>query len=161
MPRSPGDPRGWTSLDQYLTTLDAQLRRLGNYFVERSDLSITATGEHRFQLRGRIYCQYGLFVDVTEVLVIDDLHRVRCTRYKYHAGFAGEVSRSVFRYDNAHVYAREGHQDAYHKHRFNYSTWEEIAPPIWIGRDDWPTLAEVIDELYDWWQEVGRFLQLE
>jgi hypothetical protein len=56
------------------------------------------------------------------------------------------------RYDNDHTYEREGHPDAFHKHIFSDRTWRETEV-VHIGRDSFPTLAEAIDELYQWWLE--------
>jgi len=148
----PGDRHGWNSLDGYLTIHDAQLRRLGEYFIDQADLAITFDDEDHLRIADRNHCQNGLFIDVTKVLRINERGQVRCEIYKYHAGMSGSTNRSIFRHDNAHVYAREGHLDAFHRHRFDDVTGNEIAPPVWIGRDNWPTLAEAVDELYEWCQ---------
>ncbi len=109
-------------------------------------------------MEGRIWCRHGLFVDVRNVLEINERRPVRGKLYKYHAALDGPSHRPIFRYDNSHTYLREGHPDAFHKHRFDHQTWEEVRPPEWIGYDNWPTLADVIEELYDWWQKTGQFL---
>jgi hypothetical protein len=62
--------------------------------------------------------------------------------------------------DNAHRYAREGHGDEHHRHRYDVATWDEIEPPEWIGRDRWPHPHEVTEELRDWWEAVGQCLGL-
>lgn len=51
---------------------------------------------------------------------------------------------------NDHVYAREGRPDAFHKHVFSKRSWRETSVEH-IGREQLPTLLEVIDELHDWW----------
>jgi len=155
-----GNRRGWTSLDHYLGIHDAQLARLGTYFVEDHDLQVELTAPDRVTIAGRIRCQHGLFVDVRKVLELNDRQQVRGLAYKYHAGIVGSDPRPIFRYDNAHTYAREGHPDAFHRHRYDHRSWQEIAPPEWIGDEQWPTLAEAIEELHDWWLEVGQFLEL-
>ena len=76
--------------------------------------------------------------------------RVRGVFYRYQAQFADPPLRQIFRYDNAHIYTHEAHPDAFHKHVFNDRTWKEIDVEH-VGREKFPTLLEVIDELYDWW----------
>jgi hypothetical protein len=82
-------------------------------------------------------------------------------RYTYHAGIEGSASRSIFRYDNAHTYVREGHPDTHHKHTFDHSTWTEKAPPEWIGEERWPHLGDVLAELRQWWETTGQHLDLD
>lgn len=153
-----GERHGWNSLDHYLAIHDAQLARLSTYVVEDHDLQVELTAPDRVVIAGRLRCRHGLFVDVREVLELNERQQVRGLAYKYHAGIAGPEPRPIFRYDNAHTYAREGHPDAFHCHRYDHRSWQEITPPEWIGRDRWPTLAQVVDELDAWWSEVGQFL---
>lgn len=153
-----GDRHGWNSLDHYLTIHSAQLERLGTFFVEDDSTEIYLIAEGTLRITGRIWCKGNTFLDVTKTLEINERNQVRTLYYKYHAGILlGGDTKSIFRYDNAHTYAREGHADAHHKHRYDYSTWEEIRPAEWVGYDHWPTLADVLEELYAWWQEIGRF----
>lgn len=153
-----GDPHGWNPLQNYLTIHQTQLDRLRAYFVEEDSLAIAWLDERTLKIEGRIRCQHGIFLDVRKVLEADDQGRVRTIRYRYHAGFEGPRDRPIFRYDNAHPH--QGHADPHHKHCVDYATWTEIAPPQWIGYDRWPTLAQVLDELDEWWHETGRFLDL-
>jgi hypothetical protein len=164
-PRRP-DPHGWNTLDNYLKTHFGHLDRLE---VAGDILGDTLTyewiGPHEFHIRGRIICRGGLFVDVDKHLETNHaeptrVEKVRTVSYSYHAGLIGEDDRCVFRYDNAHRYAREGHEDAHHKHRFDPTTWQEIAPPEWIGGHRWPHLNEVIDELLAWWDTTAKDLGL-
>lgn len=111
-----------------------------------------------FVIEGRLICKGGLFIKVQKLIERNNRNQVRTFRYSYHAGLEGDADRSIFRYDNAHTYVREGHADEHHKHRFDYATWGEIAPPQWVGVHNWPTLTDVIEELYEWWQENGQFL---
>lgn len=39
-------------------------------------------------------------------------------------------------------------------------TGDPVGPPAWTGADRWPTLAQVLDELHEWWHETGQFLRL-
>lgn len=109
---------------------------------------------------GRLVCRHGLFVEIDKKLQVNQHGQARTTRYDYHAGVLGLDDRPIFRYDNAHTYAREGHPDAHHRHRFDHVTWEEIEPPEWVGYDRWPHLDEVVRELMTWWKTTGGHLDL-
>ena len=63
---------------------------------------------------------------------------------------AARPLRQIFRYDNDHIYTRERYPDAFHKHVFSSRTWKEIEV-VHVGRENSPTLLEVIDELHAWW----------
>ncbi len=41
---------------------------------------------------------------------------------------------------------------------FDPFTWEEIGRPIWVDRDQWPHLGDIIEELREWWETTGRHL---
>lgn len=74
---------------------------------------------------------------------------VRTVEYSYHAlRRAGEEAISLFRYDNVHPKA--GHPDRHHRHSYDERGLER-EPPLPIGAARWPTLGEVIKELYEWW----------
>jgi hypothetical protein len=105
----------------------------------------------------------NLFIDVETHLILRTTkgrRQVRIDKYAFHAGVGGVQDRSVFRYDNFHVYSREGHPDAHHKHIFDHSTWRERTPPEWIGEDRWPHLSDVLEELRQWWESTGQHLDL-
>ncbi len=160
VPPKAGNRHGWNSLDHYLTIHHAQLKRLGEFFVEDDCLQIQLTDEGTLRIEGLIWCKDDIFLDVNKTLEINERNQVRTVYYKYHAGIQldGET-KSIFRYDNAHVYTKEGHADAHHKHCYNHMSGEEIRPPEWIGHDRWPTLTEVLEELHEWWQEAGQFIR--
>jgi Family of unknown function (DUF6516) len=162
--RDRGDPHDWNWLDSYLLIHDSYMQQyIDDGFVVDHDVKATLLGDppRLLVLRGRIRCQHGLFLDVLKELSIE--HRsgkmyVRTEQYNYHAGIEGERDRAIFRYDNAHPHP--GHDDPHHKHWFDYTTWESIEPPEWIGRDNWPHLSDVLEELQGWY-ERGQFLNLE
>lgn len=132
-------------------------------FLLADSLSVRRLRADRLLIEGRIQCKGGLFINVEKFLavrVVGGRRQVRTVRYTYRAGVEGSQDRPVFRYDNFHAYSREGHPDAHHKHRFDYTTWREIAPPEWIGEDKWPHLSDVIEELRRWWETTGRHLDL-
>lgn len=54
----------------------------------------------------------------------------------------------ILRYDNAHDYP--DHPDAFHKHLFGAAG--KPAGVQRIGQDQFPTLRQVIDEVFDWWK---------
>src|SRR5690606_41520456 len=97
--------------------------------------------------------QGNLVIQCDKTLERNERNQIRGLRYSYQAQFASPPLRQIFRYDNSHVYVEEGHEDAFHKHQFSFRTWKEIEPPVWIGRQNWPELSKVIDELYEWWIE--------
>jgi hypothetical protein len=110
-------------------------------------------------IEGRLTCIHGLFVDIEKHLDVM-AHGGRAWVWlgdcKYHAGIEGGAPQQIFRYDTTHPYP--DHNDKYHKHRFNHTTWEEAGTPEWIGRSDWPHLSEVLEELRVWWRNIGRHL---
>lgn len=158
-------PHGWNSLDNFLKVHDAHLARL----TEAGDIMGHSLDERwaeptEYRIHGRVLCRGGLFVDVDKHLQTNHMVRparaakVRTFRYSYHAGLVGASDRCVFRYDNAHPYLLEGHEDAHHKHRFDHTTWREIESPEWIGAHRWPHLDQVISELLTWWDTQARDL---
>jgi hypothetical protein len=155
---------GWNSFDNYFSTHDAQLKRLGEFFVEEQGdcLMPQLIDAYTLQIVGTIWCHSNIFLNVNKVLEINERNQVRTIRYSYHAGvIVGGVTKNIFRYDNAHEFTREGHLDAHHKHLYSWETNQQTGAPEWIGEAKWPTLSEVLYELYDWWQETGKFLSLD
>lgn len=128
------------------------------YFITSDELDISVNDETSLIVVGRVWCEHETFVDVRQILALNSLGQTRVVNYSYHAGLVGVRSRSVFRYDNAHTYAREMHPDAHHKHRYDPVTWEEIRPPVWIGVDHRPHIWDVIAELHGWWLDVGQYV---
>jgi hypothetical protein len=152
----PGDPHGWNDLDNYLNVHDAWLRQFHGYFLLENRLTLDVLGPATLVIRGRLHFVGDLFIDVDKTLEINALNQVRTVRYSYHAGIAGRADRPIFRYDNAHPHP--GHIDEHHKHLFDLQTWREIKPPVCVTRAGWPTLGQVIEELFEWWEETGQFL---
>lgn len=114
-------------------------------------------------VEGRIHCRHGIFLDVYKLLDIDSKQQVSGRIYSYQACIQTDAGiRHIFRYDNADQKIREGHPDAFHMHRH-----DPLAPVqtdlelIWIGQEDWPTLAEVLVKLQEWWHETGQYLQFD
>jgi hypothetical protein len=160
-----GDRHGWNSIENYLHVHD---RRISDFmaegFVRHDGLVREWLEADTIVITGRIHCAHGLFVDVEKYLAVRKLRsgglQVKTESYSYHAGIEGTRERSLFRYDNAHVYTRERHLDAHHKHRFDHRNWREIVPPQWVGQERWPHLSEVLEELRIWWETTGCHLDL-
>jgi hypothetical protein len=150
-----GDRHGWNDLQHYLDIHESVLARYEPYFLLENHLEYLLTDEATLLIRGRLNFVGNLFLEVSKTLAISDRNQVRTIRYKYHAGLAGPDNRPLFRYDNAHPYSH--HPDEHHRHCFSHETWQEDFPPKWVGREACPTLGDVIAELEEWWQEIGRF----
>jgi len=155
-----GDPHGWNALQNYLKVHHGYLDFLRDVFVEDDELEYGFLAADLFEIRGRIKCKHGLFMDVDKTLEVNEDNQVRTIKYSYHAGIEGDQDRSIFRYDNAHRYTREGHDDEHHRHRYDCLNWQEIEPPEWIGQNRWPHLSQVIEELQEWWINTGQYLDL-
>lgn len=123
---------------------------LESYFVEHHTLEFIVINLRILLLKGSVFCHGGLVLHVTKILDRNTRNQVKGSRYRYQAQFADSPLRQIFRYDNDHVYERERHADAFHKHPFSDRTWKECEPPTWIGYESWPVLKEVLDELYEW-----------
>lgn len=107
--------------------------------------------------RGVLRCTAGIEIHVEKV---QDLRRlggrptVRTLLYNYHVLQrlpGGE--RNLLRYDNAH--AHPGHPDTHHRHDYEESGYVRVRHLTECGWEpgDWPTLGNVIEEIYDWWQD--------
>ena len=141
----------WQALDRCLSMDDRGIDVACSYFVVDPGMIIPSTiSSTDVRLKGRLSCHGGLVLHADIVLERDVRDRVRGLIYRYQTQFADLPRRRVLRCDNDHVYAREGHPDAFHKHVFSMRTWKEINV-VHIGRDRFPNLLEVIDELYAWW----------
>lgn len=146
-------------VDRFFTIHEESLRLLESWAIISNELgTIVDIDAGRIIIRGELRCQgdISLFVDMQ--LVVDKNRKVREKSFSYQAQMAALRIRQTFRYDNAHQYIFKGHPDAFHKHVWNYETWQEIEPSAWIGRYHWPTLAQVVEEVWDWWQVIGQHL---
>jgi hypothetical protein len=103
---------------------------------------------------GEISCLGGIVLRVEKCLGIvegqgmDAL--IQTAWYSYNASVRGAYN--IFRYDNQDedFSFRPGHQDAHHKHLFDWQTGDETGLE-WIGSEAWPTLGQVIEELHQWY----------
>ena len=147
----PSSQHEWQTLARCLSIHDRWIETACSYFVDHPDLVVPSrltTDEVR--IAGDLFCKGGLLLHVDISLERDTYDKVRGLFYRYQAQFAEPPLRQIFRYDNDHTYEREGHPDAFHKHVFSDRTWREVEV-VHVGRERFPTLMEVIDELYGWW----------
>lgn len=161
----PASRHDWNELGNYLLIHERRVQAfVDEEFVLSDGLTVHIIRNRQKRpaavtIKGRLICAHSLFVDTEQDLDImerDGRTWVRLSDCKYHAGIAGETQRTVFRYDTSHPYP--GHEDNYHKHQFDPTTWREIGKPIWIGRGAWPHLSEVLEELQAWWRTTGQHL---
>lgn len=150
------DPPERLNLDRFSTIHSATLREF-DHLIEQDTISIRSDTDE-VVVAGRLSCLGGVYLDVAIALTVDARERVEILRYTYHAGISDPRGRPIFRYDNAHTYAREGHPDPHHKHRFDLVTGDEIEPPEWIGEANRPTLHSVLTELEKWCLEHQQLL---
>lgn len=161
------DRHGWNEYENYIIRLERQVRDFSEAgFVHSSsvgDLTSRSRRDHAPELvfSGRLSCADSLYIDVEETFeVMTRAGRpwIRMVGSKFQAGISGPGPRIIFRYDNAHSYP--GHPDAFHKHQFDPATWQQADWPVWIGRAQWPSLGDVLEELRQWWEDTGQFLDL-
>lgn len=141
----------WSSLDRYLALIDRAVERACSYFITEPNLfGPNAATPRILRIHGDLFCQGDLVIHMDNYIRVNDDNQVRGAVYRYQAQFTNIPLRQIFRYDNSHTYTHEAHPDAFHKHVFNDRTWKEAGVEH-VGRERFPTLLEVIDELYDWW----------
>lgn len=94
-----------------------------------------------------LFCPYVL----DDQALPDDTTIVQTCWYSYNASVRG--FGNIFRYDNQDDdYLRSGHLDEHHRHIFNWKTGQEGEnSPVWIGRQKWKTLGDVLQELETWY----------
>ncbi len=154
----PGENHGWMRLDRYLAIHQSCMDQVEDYFVVDHDLqapSFVSLSQVRFT--GVIPCHDGIEIHVDQILERDSTDRVRPSFYRYHVQFRVPVDIeplaprvvNILRYDNAHPYP--DHPDPFHKHLF--TSVGKPAGVEHIGREHFPTLRNVIDEVFEWWKE--------
>ena len=145
------DPHGWNDLDTHLLVQESAIRRL-RPFVLQDRLNWLYDGPGLLRIEGSVECAFGIAVEVAKLLELRDPGPMsRTIRYSYHAMMDGVPPRPILRYDNAAHFPNP--PDAHHCHRFDWLTGGEAV--VWIGRQHWPHLGDVIAEVRDWWFEIG------
>lgn len=145
----PGTNHDWQVMDRYFTIHERCLDQVEEYFVVEHNVRFPVTRSHtRIRFRGFLQCLGGIEVFIDLGLVRDKVDRVRGRRFTYHAQISTPQVITVLRYDNAPHYP--AHPDAFHKHLFDASG--NPAGVVHIGRRQFPTLRNVIDEVFEWWK---------
>lgn len=149
----------WEKLDRYISLHESHMRRF-DHFIEHNGISFEV-GAEVVRVHGIVRCHHGISLSVDKILTLNDQHEVSGSKYSYQATI-GDPPHGIFRYDNAHQYSSPEHHDAFHRHDFDPATNEQRPGlPAWIGQENWPTLADVLAELEEWWYETGQHLNLQ
>jgi len=124
-------------------------------FVQRDTLSFTPVSGG-FILEGEIACLGEIvitvlkFIDVVEDGERDDLADalVQTREYNYNASVRGHGN--ILRHDNAHPHPK--HADDHHVHEYDWKTNKQLpGSPKWVGAQGWPSLAQFIRTVHDWY----------
>lgn len=143
----PGTNHDWLDLDHYLAIHERCMAQAETYFVFDHDIHrpvVISSTQVRFT--GVIHCYDDIEIHVDKVLDRDTINRVRGRYYRYHAQRTNPVI-PILRYDTSPHFHE--FPDRFHKHDFDANGQETRV--VHIGRQHWPTLLDVINEVYDWW----------
>jgi hypothetical protein len=115
-------------------------------------LSFSGEEGGSISLTGTVQCVGGLQISVIKNLSILDGEGldavVQTDVYAYNAWVPGHFN--LLRHDNMH--AQPGHPDAHHRHEFDWRSGAELpGSPRHVGAAGWPTLADFIQEIADWY----------
>jgi hypothetical protein len=132
---------------------DGHMESLKNSgFVHADNLVFAERGPGTVTLEGEIACLGNIVVSVLKTLEVLEgeglAATVQTVRYSYNVRIAGKFN--IFRYDNFHVHNE--HPDSHHKDVYDWRTGDRL-PSEWIGRDHWPTRADVIWEAQRWYYD--------
>jgi len=105
-------------------------------------------------LKGEIACKGQILITVFKILDVLEGEGARAlvqtSRYNYNASVQGYGN--IIRRDNAH--AHPGHANRFHVHRFDWKSGAELGgSPNCCGPEGWPSLAEFIREVADWYHQ--------
>lgn len=144
------DRHDWISWDQYQNIHNSRLQDF-DHFILDNQLTAVPTDILVFW-NGSLYCMNGIEIVVEKTQDVrsrDGVPEVRTRTYKYQVlQKDGERAVKLLRYDNSTHH--QDHPDAHHRHRFD-ENGEQIYPVEHVGADKWPTLGDVIQEVYDRW----------
>lgn len=148
--RRRGDGRhAWNAWQSYLTIHDNWLLQYSPDFLLADRLMYEAN-ETVVWWHGEL-----VFVSGLEIHVDKEQERradaggphVRTATYSYHVlQRKGVDERPLWRYDNT---GKHGHPDRHHTHYFRPDGVDEVTH---LGEGGWPTLGNVVDDLYAWWR---------
>lgn len=132
------------------------LRKEG--FVLSDNLAFQVLGGGLIELVGVIECLGEIRIEVDKLLEVvsgdgpDAL--VQTARYSYNASLAGRGN--ILRYDNPHEDRGRDipdHHKDHHVHRYDVFAGDRTGKVTVHGREGWPTLGEVLEELREWYYE--------
>ena len=150
------------NLNSYLSiheTAMAQYRDQG--FIVDDTLVVEDVGAGLIRIGGRIDCAGGVRIDVEKTLEIVDyggsVPLVQTIDYSYSAVLNGRGN--IFRYCSPHG-DDDGvpHHPHHHVHRFDVLAGDEEGAVTTHGEEQWPTLAEVFEELRGWCADNAELL---
>lgn len=132
----------WLGWESYLAAHTGNLRRF-EHFIRIDAVEYTPSPEI-VDWDGVYYCHRGIEIHVRksqDVRIHNESHQVRTVEYSYQVLLRqpDDSTTPLFRYDNA---AHHRHDTPHHKHTFRPDGAEIITH---VG-EDWPTLADVLDE---------------
>lgn len=146
-------PNSW---EQYQAIHAKKIADLSPHFIVTDELVPQLT-PNAVIWRGVLYCVDNLEIHVFKIQDLferpDGRPAVQTQLYEYHVlQRLPQRERNLFRYDNAHLHHE--HPDAHHRHEYDEhgaSRVEHLVARGWpVG--DWPTLGDLIDEVYEWWR---------
>lgn len=117
-------------------------------FVTRDDVQIEDLGNGEIWMHGEIWCDGGVRVTVDKYLMVVNEGPpvvVQTRDYSYNASLSGRGN--IFRYCSPHA----DHNCFHHRHDFDAFA-KDPSETETIARipGDWPTLGDVIEELFKW-----------
>lgn len=150
-------PNSW---EQYQAIHTKKIASLSPHFIVSDEL-VPQLVPGAVIWRGVLYCVGAVEIHVFKVQNMftraDGRPAVQTEIYEYHVlQRLQQGERNIVRYDNAHLH--EGHPDAHHRHEYDANGGarvDHLAARGWPA-GDWPTLGDLIDEVYEWWQAEGR-----
>lgn len=141
----------WQDLDRYLQVHESSLEPTETYFVTENDLRVPVLlTPAEVHFRGVIRCLGDIEIHTRIWLERNRRNQIRGISFRYHAQIGRPRVIPILRYDNADHYP--DHPDAFHKHLFD-ATGKQVAIEH-VGRDAFPTLRNVIDEVFEWWKQA-------
>jgi hypothetical protein len=117
-------------------------------------------------LDGELIFKNSIVMNVSKELeIIDDAHKVENARvqtvmYTYNVRQRLDIyERRLFRYECTRELHHHCHNDTHHCHEYDTANKPIRGQlncscggcPTWIGKNHWPHLSDVIEEIEEWW----------
>lgn len=131
-----------------------------SHFVDCDSLTFSEDTEKGILLSGEIACLGKILIRAEKSLrTLECLNGDRIVQTVWYAYNASVQDHgNILRYDNQDQdWYRPGHLDEHHKHLFDWQSGHEIDIQ-WIGKCKWPTLGDLIHEVYVWYLNNQAFL---